>query len=175
MLHASLQQSRQQLGSQAAASAAAVPTEPSAAGAPSALGRAADAGPLLAASSAEERRALKLPTVALEVPELALEPVCRKRRLEAPVAQVSPFFLLQPYAAHKPAFVGRSLWCLDCFEMPGSAHRSWRHGRCGGPKPPTTMPPALRDGILRQSAVCPKLQASTRGRWAVLAGALGLH
>ena len=46
------------------------------------------------------------------------------------------FFSLQPYKAHKVAFVGRSLWCLDCYEVPGSAHRSWRHGRCGGVRPP---------------------------------------
>ena len=167
--------------------------------------RAAEAGPLLAAAGAEARRALKMVRQPLQPAEfgaatggaaageaaaaaLALQPTefaemhcepsetpCRKRTYVAPEASVSPFFSLQPYASHKPAFVGRSLWCLDCFEVPGSAHRSWRHGRCGGPKPPTTMPPALRDGIFRQSAACPKLQASIRARWAVLAGALGLH
>ena len=105
----------------------------------------------------------------------AIEEPGRKRRCVVPEAVVSPFFSLRPYASHKPAFVGRSLWCLDCFEVPGSAHRSWRHGRCGGPKPPMTMPPALRDGIFRQSAACPKLQACTRSRWTVLAGALGLQ
>ena len=105
----------------------------------------------------------------------AIEEPGRKRRCVVPEAVVSPFFSLRPYTSHKPAFVGRSLWCLDCFEVPGSAHRSWRHGRCGGPKPPMTMPPALRDGIFRQSAACPKLQACTRSRWTVLAGALGLQ
>ena len=109
-----------------------------------------------------------------EAGELQEEPAARRRRLvDEPV--VSPFFALRPYAQHKAAFVGRSLWCLDCFEAPGSAHRSWRHGRCGGAKPPMSMPPALRDCILRQPAACPKLQAGTRSRWTVLAGALGLH
>ena len=86
-----------------------------------------------------------------------------------------PRFSLQAYEGHAVAFVGRNLWCLKCFEVPRSAHRSWKHGRCGGVRPPTAMPPALRDGMLRQSAACPKLHASTRARWAVLAGALGLQ
>ena len=92
------------------------------------------------------------------------------------LAKAEPFFAsLQAYEGHAAAFIGRSLWCLKCFEVPGSAHRSWKHGRCGGVRPPTAMPPALRDGMLHQSAACPKLHASTRARWAVLAGALGLQ
>ena len=82
---------------------------------------------------------------------------------------------LQAYEGHAVAFAGRSLWCLKCFEVPRSAHRSWRHGRCGGVRPPSVMPPVLRDSLLKQPAACPKLQASTRARWAVLAGALGLQ
>ena len=157
--------------------------------------RVAEVGPLLAAAGAEARRALKMeqqpgqptrrPEAAAAASSLqsadaeircdAIEEPGRKRRCVVPEAVVSPFFSLRPYASHKPAFVGRSLWCLDCFDVPGFAHRSWRHGRCGGPKPPMTMPPALRDGIFRQSAACPKLQACTRSRWTVLAGALGLQ
>ena len=87
----------------------------------------------------------------------------------------SPLARLQPYMGHTIAFVGRSLWCLNCFEVPRSAHRSWRHGRCGGVRPSSAMPPALRDSIVRQPAACPGLQAGTRARWAVLAGDLGLH
>ena len=174
----------------AAAAAAAEPEAAAAAGAP------AGAGPLLAAAGPEARRALKRqpgpgePLDVLQVPradvglvagggsageaaELQEEPAATRRRLSFEPA-VSPFFALQPYALHKVAHVGRNLWCLDCFEVPGSAHRSWRHGRCGGAKPPMSMPPALRDCILRQPAACPKLQAGTRSRWTVLAGALGL-
>ena len=156
----------------------------------------AGAGPLLAAAGPEARRALKrqlgpgeplevLPGSCAEVGFVAgvfsatvaaeEEPAATRRRLALEPVVVSPLFALQPYAVHKAAFVGRSLWCLDCFEVPGSAHRSWRHGRCGGAKPPMSMPPALRDCILRQPAACPKLQAGTRSRWTVLAGALGLH
>ena len=173
----------------AAAGAAATPA------ASAASCRVAEVGPLLAAAGAEARRALKMeqqpeqptrrPEAAAAASSLqsadaeirceAIEEPGRKRRCVVPEAVVSPFFSLRPYTSHKPAFVGRSLWCLDCFEVPGSAHRSWRHGRCGGPKPPMTMPPALRDGIFRQSAACPKLQACTRSRWTVLAGALGLQ
>ena len=82
---------------------------------------------------------------------------------------------LQAYEGHAVAFVGRSLWCLKCFEVPRSAHRSWRNGRCGGVRPPTAMPPALRDAVLRQPAACSKLHASIRARWAELAGALRLQ
>ena len=153
----------------------------------------AGAGPLLAAAGPEARRALKrqlgpgeplevLPRSCAEVGLVAgvfsatvaaeEEPAATRRRLAfEPV--VSPLFALQPYAVHKAAFVGRNLWCLDCFEVPGSAHRSWRHGRCGGAKPPTSIPPALRDSILRQPVASPKLEGSTRSRWTVLAAALG--
>ena len=85
------------------------------------------------------------------------------------------FARLQPYTGHVVAFVGRSLWCLNCFEVPRSAHRSWKHGRCGGVRPPTAMPPALRDYLVRQPAACSGLQASVRARWAELAGDLRLQ
>ena len=88
--------------------------------------------------------------------------------------QTQPAFL-QAYEGHAVAFAGRSLWCLKCFEVPRSAHRSWRNGRCGGVRPPTAMPPALRDAVLRQPAACSKLHASIRARWAELAGALRLQ
>ena len=92
-----------------------------------------------------------------------------------PALGPSPLARLQPYMGHAVAYVGRSLWCLNCFEVPRSAHRSWRHGRCGGVRPPSTMPPALRDSVVRQPAACSGLQAGTRARWAVLAGALRLQ
>ena len=133
--------------------------------------------PLAEAAGAEDRRQVKITGVffsAGEAAELQEEPAATRRRLSFELA-VSSFFALQPYALHKVAHVGRNLWCLDCFEVPGSAHRSWRHGRCGGAKPPISMPPALRDGILRQPFPCPKLQACIRSRWTVLAGASGLH
>ena len=157
------------------------------------VGAPPEAGPLLSAAGPEERRALKMPRplaeaagvkderqaevisgtfLAGEAAELQEEPAARRRRLDV-VPVVSFFFALQPYAQHKVAFVGRSLWCIDCFEVPGSAHRSWRHGRCGGAKPPTSIPPALRDSILRQPVADPELEGSTRSRWTVLAAALG--
>ena len=138
---------------------------------------AVEAGPLARAAGAECRRQLKMAGAAPsagEAAELQEEPAARRRRLDA-LPAVSPFFVLQPYPQHKVAYVGRNLWCLDCFEVPRSAHRSWRHGRCGGAKPPMSMPPALRDSILRQPLPCPKLQACIRSRWTVLAGASGLH
>ena len=148
---------------------------------------AEEAGPLARAAGADCRRQLKRAEAApsaggsassagggsllAEPPD---EPPAARRRLVSP-QRVSAFSVLRPYAQHKVAFIGRNLWCLDCFEVPRSAHRSWRHGRCGGAKPPTSMPPALRDGILRQRAACSKLKAGNGARWAVLAGALGLH
>ena len=85
------------------------------------------------------------------------------------------FARLQPYMGHVVAFAGRNLWCLNCFEVPRSAHRSWRHGRCGGVRPPAAMPPASRDCLVRQPAACSGLQASVCARWAELAGDLRLQ
>jgi hypothetical protein len=51
-----------------------------------------------------------------EASELSAEPARKARRLGLEIVS-SPFFALQPYASHKPAFVGRNLWCLDCFEV----------------------------------------------------------
>ena len=134
-------------------------------------GIAADrANPLAVAGGAQERRNLKQGGL----PE-AEGPEVKPAGSEASANAEPPRFSLQAYEGHAVAFVGRNLWCLKCFEVPRSAHRSWKHGRCGGVRPPTAMPPALRDGMLRQSAACPKLYASTRARWAVLAGALGLQ
>ena len=112
--------------------------------------------PLAAAEGADARRALKQARGAAGEPD---ESVC-----------TSPPDCLQPYLGHAVAFAGRSLWCLYCFEVPGSAHRSWRHGRCGGVRPPSAMPPALRDFFVRQPATCSGLRGSIRARWQELAG-----
>ena len=62
------------------------------------------------------------------------------------LAKAELFFAsLQAYEGHAAAFIRRCLWCLKCFEVPGFAHRSWKHGRCGGVRPPTAIPPALVD------------------------------
>jgi hypothetical protein len=148
------------------------------------------AGPLAKAADADVRRQLKrgdaaplaaavaaVAPVALAaegaVQEAACEPSVPRDRPLSPFSV--PALFLPPYAQHKVVFVGRNLWCLDCFEVPRSSHRSWRHGRCGGSRSPTFMPPALMDGIRRQGAVCSKLHAGIAARWSVLAGALGLQ
>jgi len=88
--------------------------------------------------------------------------------------QVVPCSLpLQAYKGHAVAFVGRNLWCLDCFQAPGKAHRSWRHGRCEGIRPLAALPAALRHAIARQAGATPELPSRTRDRWTELAGALG--
>ena len=148
---------------------------------------AEEAGPLARAANADCRRQLKraeaAPAAAAAVAAPAAVGAASEAVFEPPAPHDRPLspcsvpasFVLQPYAQHKVVFVGRNLWCLDCFEVPRSSHRSWRHGRCGGARSPTFMPPALRDGIRRQGAACPKLHAGTVSRWAVPAGALGLH
>jgi hypothetical protein len=80
---------------------------------------------------------------------------------------------LLAYKGHAAAHVGRNLWCLDCFQAPGSAHRSWRHGKCEGTLPMHAMPAALRHAIARQPGPTQELPSRTRLRWVELAGALG--
>jgi hypothetical protein len=103
-----------------------------------------EAAPLAAAAAAVAPAALAAEGVGLVA---ACEPPAPRERPLSPCGV--PVSLLQPYAQHKVVFAGRNLWCLDCFEVPGSSHRSWRHGRCGGSRSPTFMSPALRDGIRR--------------------------
>jgi hypothetical protein len=87
-------------------------------------------------------------------------------------SQPSPVSL-HAYKGHAVAFLGRNLWCLECFQAPGKAHRSWRHGRCDGTRPAAAMPAALRHALARQAEATPELPKRTRDRWTELVGALG--
>ena len=79
---------------------------------------------------------------------------------------------LSAYKSHAVAFLGRNLWCLDCFQAPGKDHRAWRHGRCEGTRPVAAMPSALRQAVARHAVATPELPNRFRGRLAELAGAL---
>jgi hypothetical protein len=101
------------------------------------------------------------------------ESLQRKRR-RAEVSSVESGlapFALRPYVGHSAVFVGRSLWCLKCFEVPGRHHQIWRQGRCGGCRPAIAMPPSLRDAILR-APLRPELPPAVHERWLELAAVL---
>ena len=98
-------------------------------------------------------------------------PQRKRRRAEVGSVEAGPApFALRPYLGHLVARVGRSLWCLNCFEVLGRDHLAWRHGRCEGARPAVAMPPGFRDGVLR-SPLKPELLEPLQSRWAVLAGA----
>ena len=102
---------------------------------------------------------------------LAEGPQRKRRRAEADPAVVSPApFALRSCFCHLPVKVGRCIWCLNSFEVPGRPYQAWKQGRCGGPKPTYAMPPGLRDGIVRMPER-PELPPAMHGRWAVLVSA----
>ena len=110
------------------------------------------------------------------VPESRDVLVARQRASAEVKPQAEPGRSEEPllaYKGHAIAYVGRNLWCLDCFQAPGSAHRSWRHGRCEGTLPMHAMPAALRHAIARQPGATQELPSRTRLRWVELARALG--
>ena len=95
-------------------------------------------------------------------------PPWKRRRAEVSSVETGPApFALRPYVGHSAVFVGRSLWCLKCFEVPGSTFQTWRHGRCDGSRPVVAMPPSLRDAILR-APIRPDLPTGARERWTEL-------
>ncbi len=79
-------------------------------------------------------------------------------------------FALRPFVGHSAARIGRSLWWLNCFEVPVRDHHAWRHGRCGGVRPTMAMPPGLRENFVRMP-MRPDLPEPMQGRWALLVGA----
>jgi hypothetical protein len=67
----------------------------------------------------------------------------KRRRAETSSLEPGPAaFALRPYAGHSAVFVGRSLWCLKCFEVPSRHFQAWRHGRRGGCRRPLRCLPA---------------------------------
>ena len=99
----------------------------------------------------------------------AVGPPWKRRRAEVSSVEIGPApFALRPYVGHSAVFVGRSLWCLKCFEVPGRIFQTWRHGRCDGSRPAVAMPPSLRDAILR-APFRPELPTDVHERWAELA------
>jgi hypothetical protein len=99
-------------------------------------------------------------------------PQRKRRRAEADPVVASPApFALRPYVSHLPVRVGRCVWCLNCFEVPGRHYHAWKHGRCGGTKPTFAMPPGLRDGIVRLPER-PELPPVMHDRWAALVAAV---
>ncbi len=76
-------------------------------------------------------------------------PQRKRRRTEADPAVVSSApFALRPYFCHLPVNVGRCVWCLNCFEVPGRRYQAWKQGRCGGTKPTYARPPGLCATVL---------------------------
>jgi hypothetical protein len=75
------------------------------------------------------------------VPESRDVLVARQRASAEVKPQAEPGRSEEPllaYKGHAVAYVGRNLWCLDCFQAPGSAHRSWR--TAGAKAPPCRRP-----------------------------------
>ena len=113
-----------------------------------------------------ERLVAEIEVVAQRV---AVGPPWKRRRAEVSSVETGPApFALRPYVGHSGVFVGRSLWCLKCFEVPGRIFQTWRHGRCDGSRPAVAMPPSLRDAILR-APIRPDLPTEARERWTELA------
>ena len=99
-------------------------------------------------------------------------PLRKRRREEVRFVQAEPLpMTLQPYVGHLAVKVGRSLWCLRCFETPGGDFRAWRHGRCEVERPPHAMPPGLQAELARARPLGEGLAEAVRGRWQVLATA----